>query len=78
VGTVFIALAHRAPNARSTQVRRFQFSGDRIMVRDRAAKSALQMLRFRLMQVDDSLPLLWQVPHPSRADQSSHRDRRTA
>lgn len=45
VGTVFIALA----SARRTLTRRFVFPGDRTTVRDRAAKTALAMLRFHLM-----------------------------
>lgn len=58
VGTVCIALASQAdPDARgddrfrdsTTQVRTFNFPGDREMVRDRAAKMALTMLRFALM-----------------------------
>jgi nicotinamide-nucleotide amidase len=62
VGTVFIALAQRAAvSVSSPLVRRFEFSGDRAMIRDRAAKSALQMLRFRLMQVPDEQPLLWEI-----------------
>ena len=56
VGTVFVAAALR----RQDQFRRFEFTGDRAMVRDRSVKSALQMLRFLLMDVPDT-PLLWQT-----------------
>lgn len=45
VGTVFIALA----SARATVARRFVFPGDRTTIRDRAAKTALAMLRCHLM-----------------------------
>jgi nicotinamide-nucleotide amidase len=45
VGTVWIALAHPAGVA----ARRFVFTGDREMIRDRAAKMALTMLRFQLL-----------------------------
>ena len=55
VGTVFIGLAGaQAP----TQVRHFQFVGDRAAIRDRSVKSALQMLRFHLL--DAQVRLLWQ------------------
>lgn len=45
VGTVWIALAH--PDG--VAARRFVFLGDREMIRDRAAKMALTMLRFQLL-----------------------------
>jgi nicotinamide-nucleotide amidase len=45
VGTVCIALAHVG----STDARTFHFPGDREMIRDRAAKMALSMLRFHLL-----------------------------
>ena len=45
VGTVCIALAADD----GVQVRTFRFPGDREMVRDRSAKTALTMLRFKLM-----------------------------
>jgi nicotinamide-nucleotide amidase len=44
VGTVCIALSH----SRGTDVRTFVFPGDREMVRDRSAKMALTLLRYRL------------------------------
>ena len=63
MGTVCIALAH-LPKAtepgkknadREDEVfivaRTFTFTGDREMIRDRAAKMALTMLRFRLIGV---------------------------
>ncbi len=58
VGTVFIALASRGS---PTHVRRFAFSGGRDAVRDRAAKMALAMLRFRLLGQAPG-PLLWETP----------------
>jgi nicotinamide-nucleotide amidase len=45
VGTVWIALA----TAGDVQARRFNMHGDREMIRDRAAKMALTMLRFKLL-----------------------------
>jgi nicotinamide-nucleotide amidase len=45
VGTVWIALAH----PQGVHARRFVFPGDREMIRDRSAKMALALLRFRLM-----------------------------
>jgi nicotinamide-nucleotide amidase len=46
VGTVWIALAH--PDGVDARV--FLFSGDREMIRDRSAKTALTMLRFKLLE----------------------------
>lgn len=46
VGTVCIALADRD----SVTARTFIFSGDREMIRDRSAKMALTLLRYRLIQ----------------------------
>jgi nicotinamide-nucleotide amidase len=57
VGTVYIALARRDG---ATAVRHFRFSGNRSDVRDRAANSALQMLRFGLLDVDPEVPLPWE------------------
>jgi nicotinamide-nucleotide amidase len=56
VGTVCIAVA-RAPtsaqdSAAEPLVRTFNFPGDREMIRDRAAKTALSMLRFHLLGKD--------------------------
>lgn len=45
VGTVCLALAHSA----GSYARTFNFPGDREMIRDRAAKMALTLLRFHLM-----------------------------
>lgn len=59
VGTVYIGLARR--DADGVKVCRFLFPGDRAAVRDRAAKSALQMLRFALLSVEPTAPLLWTV-----------------
>ena len=46
VGTVCIALASKTS---STHTRTFQFPGDREMIRDRAAKMGLSMIRFHLI-----------------------------
>ena len=56
VGTVWIAVVGPGDHA---DIRRFRFRGDRDEVRDRAAKSAVQQLRFGLLGVDDGL--LWEV-----------------
>ena len=42
------------------QVRRFEFPGEREVIRDRSVKAALQMLRFVLLGVSDT-PLVWEV-----------------
>ncbi len=59
VGTVFIGHARRLDDGVDVTVRHFLFPGDRAGVRDRAAKSALQMLRFALL--DAEATLLWEV-----------------
>jgi len=41
-------------------VRRFEFPGEREVIRDRSVKAALQMLRFVLLGVSDT-PLVWEV-----------------
>ena len=60
-GLVYVALGRRATDAAGVIVRRFHFRGDRSVVRDRAAKSALQMLRFALLGVRDDQPLIWET-----------------
>ena len=55
VGTVFIGLARRHGDAVEVAVRQFVFPGDRGGVRDRAARSALQVLRFALLGSDATL-----------------------
>jgi nicotinamide-nucleotide amidase len=60
LGTVFIALARKRGGSAYTLVRHFIFPGDRLTVRDRAAKAALQMLRFALLDQPDDVPLLWE------------------
>jgi PncC family amidohydrolase len=61
VGTVCIGLAHwdgdetrDLEDQTEVTVRKFLFAGDREMIRDRAAKMALTMLRFALL--DKILP----------------------
>lgn len=52
VGTVWIALAHRDEAGQiMTDARLFILPGDREQVRDRAAKAAMQLLRFHAMGV---------------------------
>ena len=58
VGTVFIGLGVREASGGEVKSRRFRFPGDRGMIRDRAAKTALQTLRFALTDVDRATPLL--------------------
>jgi nicotinamide-nucleotide amidase len=60
VGTVFVALADRAKPDEPVVVR-FLLSGDRTAIRDRAAKSALQLLRLHLLGVDLAA-LEWGTP----------------
>jgi len=55
VGTVFIGLA--GPEDDDLVVRRFRFPGDRRLVRIRTARTALAMLRFRIMG-DGTVPEL--------------------
>ena len=49
VGTVWIALAYGGATAAQVLAERFLFPGDREMVRDRAAKAALNTLRLHLL-----------------------------
>lgn len=64
VGTVLIALALRENERFAVTTRHFLFPGDRSTVRDRSVKSALQMMRFALLDVPPSTPLIWEVVHP--------------
>ena len=57
VGTVWIAVA----DGQGEDVRRFRFPGGRSGVRDRTAKAALQMMRFRLIG-ERAARLLWEEP----------------
>ena len=61
VGLVYIAIAQQTENDEPVIVRGFRFTGDRGMIRDRAAKSALQMLRFVMMNVNPMTALIWQL-----------------
>lgn len=49
VGTVWIGLARREGGQARAEAQRYLFSGARDMVRDRAAKTALQLLRLQLL-----------------------------
>ena len=60
VGTTYIGLAWKSGDGVRTEVRHFRFTGDRQIVRDRAAKAALQMLRFMLVGESNRL-MLWEV-----------------
>lgn len=50
VGTVWIALARKTSGKNDVYAGKFLFPGDRFMVRERAAKTALNILRLRLMR----------------------------
>jgi nicotinamide-nucleotide amidase len=50
VGTVWVAMARNAPDHPVVRAECFRFPGDRDMVRDRAAKTALNILRLELMK----------------------------
>lgn len=62
VGTVFIALASAMSGTPTHEVRRFAFTGDRETIRLRSALAAIQMLRFALLRVPATTPLLWEMP----------------
>ena len=69
VGTVWLALASPA----ETTAHRYHFPGDRAMVRDRAAKTALQTLRFALLGQPFQSPLFAGPPvsaQPATASRS--------
>ncbi len=51
VGLVWIAVGSRAGTGCATQAECFRFPGGRDMIRDRAAKTALNLLRLELMKV---------------------------
>jgi nicotinamide-nucleotide amidase len=55
-GTVIVAVGRRD---RPPVVRTFRYRGGRDVVRDRSVKSALQMLRFAMLDVPDDQPLIW-------------------
>jgi len=59
VGTVWIGLCIANGQRPLAFAKRFVFPGDRDWVRDRTVKSALQMLRLRLL--DEETGLLWEV-----------------
>jgi nicotinamide-nucleotide amidase len=61
VGTVFIGLCDRSSGEPRVRVRRLQIAGDRAAVRARSVGTALAMLRFRILELDEA-PLLWEVP----------------
>jgi nicotinamide-nucleotide amidase len=51
VGTVWIAVSRRTPAGMATSAEHIRFPGDREGVRDRAAKTALNLLRLELRRV---------------------------
>ncbi len=60
-GTVFIAIARRMEGI-CESLRRFAFEGDRAQVREHAAMSGLQMLRWAILGVEAATTLAWEVP----------------
>jgi nicotinamide-nucleotide amidase len=52
VGTVWIAMGRRVGDQMETRAECFRFPGNREMIRDRAAKTALNLLRLELMKPD--------------------------
>ncbi|MCZ6612470.1 MAG: CinA family nicotinamide mononucleotide deamidase-related protein [Planctomycetota bacterium] len=60
VGTVYVGLGQSRGAHVTVSIRRFEFPGDRSAIRDRAAKTALQMLRFVLLDSPASTALLWE------------------
>ncbi|MFG0329412.1 MAG: CinA family nicotinamide mononucleotide deamidase-related protein [Phycisphaerales bacterium] len=63
VGTVYLGLAYRRVDGRDEDgvtVRRFEFSGDRDMIRRRSATSALAMLVFHLDHRGSLPEMLWE------------------
>lgn len=65
VGLVYISVISNDDNEETVFARGFNFPGDRGMIRDRAAKAALQMLRFVVLGVDPNMPLIWQLKEDS-------------
>lgn len=51
VGMVWIAVGYRDGNKLASRAECFRFPGDREMIRDRAAKTALNLLRLELMSI---------------------------
>jgi len=69
VGTVFIGCGYRdADRSCDALVRRFRFRGDRAQIRERSAKTALQIVRFRLLGVEDDAFLLGEHREAARID----------
>jgi nicotinamide-nucleotide amidase len=84
VGTVFIAHAQAPvtegairPEEASTDVRRFEFPGDRARVRRRAATTAAAMTLFHTEQRTLPDPMLWQVPLDHRSPDNKTRTTNT-
>jgi nicotinamide-nucleotide amidase len=67
VGTVYIGLGWNTCDGNGVLVRGFQFAGDREDVRDRSAKSALQMLRLHMLDSSSRWPMLWEAPPTAAA-----------
>jgi nicotinamide mononucleotide (NMN) deamidase PncC len=65
VGTVHVAVAHAA--GAPPLVRGYTMSGDREAVRRRAALTALQLLRFRLLGILDPPAMLWEQADATQA-----------
>ncbi len=61
VGTVWIGCGRTSGDAVETWARHFRFGGDREAIRERAARTALQMARWAALGVDRRTPLLGEV-----------------
>jgi nicotinamide-nucleotide amidase len=61
VGTVHIGLVLRKDSRVEVVARHFVFPGERLIIRDRSAKAALQMLRFALLGIPNDFVMLWEV-----------------
>lgn len=57
VGTVWIGLGKKTAGRTHVAAERFLLFGDRAMIRERAAKTALNMLRLELLKTDDGLSI---------------------
>ncbi len=61
VGLVYIGIAQRTSDAApSARAHRFEFHGDRTVIRDRAGKAAMQLARFALLSIEGER-LLWET-----------------
>lgn len=67
VGTVYIGLGWKSGDEIDVTIRRFEFTGHRQAIRHRSTQTALQLLRFALMGIRETEPLLWESPMSQEA-----------